>query len=402
MYCPKCGKWNEEEDRFCSDCGEELIDNQPAVWKGEKANEAWETVYAFLKKHKKKLCTGLVVLILAVAVIAGGSAIIRHFVGSERVVKQYVEAMLERDWSAMYDTLALPEAESLSREKFVSYMETNAMELPDIARYEVKEAGESDGLIRRYTISYVSTGSSTEQSISLTLVQQAENQLLFFPDYKIATDTMVCEPVITTLPGATVSVDGEMVEGGQENEYGELVVTLPPQFVGEHTISITYPYCKPIETVEYFMQESTTSYTSFELDEETAQQLADTTQQLAQVLYPAAGDEAELANLSLPCALTDEAYAQLNTQYGYMLDSFHGSSTRQISHVTLSQISNTTDMSVIPYDPAGIYFETSFEYDYTETYRSKTNNYSSYGYLGVRYQLIDGTWTVSSIDYMNY
>ena len=67
-----------------------------------------KTVYAFLKKHKKKLCTGLVVLILAVAVIAGGSAIIRHFVGSERVVKQYVEAMLERDWSAMYDTLALP------------------------------------------------------------------------------------------------------------------------------------------------------------------------------------------------------------------------------------------------------------------------------------------------------
>lgn len=29
MFCPKCGKNNNDSSQFCEACGSELIDNQP-------------------------------------------------------------------------------------------------------------------------------------------------------------------------------------------------------------------------------------------------------------------------------------------------------------------------------------------------------------------------------------
>lgn len=407
MFCPNCGKQNPEEDRFCFACGSQLIDNQPdePVIVNDAA-EAADSALNFLWKYRKGIVIGLCVFVGVILLFYTVRAVIGHFVGADQLVESYVEAMIEEDWEDMYDCLALPEGELLTEEAFCTYMENNHTEShSEIVRYEIRERSsgyeESSGLIKQYDVVYVGIGSSSEQSFSITLVRQPKNKLLFFPDYKVSTDQMLCSAALQTRPGAVVTLDGNAVTEGTENEYGEWIAALPQMFAGQHTLRIEYPNCEPVEEIISIQNGQQLYYMDFHLDEATVQQLENMTKELAQVLYPAVGSNTPLDAVTLPCPFTEDSYQRLKESYNYMLDSFHGYSSMQTTGITVTNQVISSDTSNRIYDADGVYFEVETDYSYTQIYRSNSNVYTGYGYLGVYYQLIDGTWTVSYVANFN-
>ena len=400
MYCPNCGKMNPEDDRFCYHCGTELIDNQPdqPVIVNDAA-QALDHTFNFLFKHRKGLIIGVSILIGVIVLFYTVKAIVGQFVGSDRVVEDYVEAMIDRDWDDMYDCLALPEGEMLSREAFSSYMDKNtAIGQNEIARYEIQERlngyDQASSLIKRYDVTYVGLGSSSEKSFTVTLVQQPEKKLLFFPDYKVSTEDMICSPNAITKPGATLTIDGVTITEGVENEDGNYLMALPAMFIGTHQVEVTYPYCETIEENVYLENGQYLYYTDFYLDENTKQELIDRTKEMANVLYPAVGANTPLDAVVLPCGFTDEAYASLKNEYESMLNQFHGYTNTQTTNITVTNVQINTDTDRVSYDSDGVRFEVGVEYSYTQIYRSRTNVYDDYGYFGVTYQLVDGEWVV--------
>ena len=97
MYCPKCGKKNDDDARFCAFCGGEIIDTQPeevslgqflkhqVLFLARGNAHAGGTVKTFLKGHRRMALALAAVVVLAVGGIAG----VRSLFDPERTARSF-------------------------------------------------------------------------------------------------------------------------------------------------------------------------------------------------------------------------------------------------------------------------------------------------------------------------
>ncbi len=78
MYCPKCGKENPEDARFCGNCGEDLsiiveetANKQPEIVnkKEEESSHFFKLLFSFGKKRKLVITFGIIILVLLPLII---------------------------------------------------------------------------------------------------------------------------------------------------------------------------------------------------------------------------------------------------------------------------------------------------------------------------------------------
>ena len=131
MYCPKCGKKNDDDARFCAFCGGEIIDTQPEeVSIGQflkhqvllliRGNaHVGGTAKTFLKGHRRVVLALAAVVILA----AGGIAAARSLFNPERTARSFFEHYITGDWSAVYQELYLPDSAMLDEAHFLKAAE---------------------------------------------------------------------------------------------------------------------------------------------------------------------------------------------------------------------------------------------------------------------------------------
>lgn len=102
MFCSNCGKKNEDEDKFCSRCGESLngesLNNEEKLLKGDIKRETKKSMV--LKLNKKILAIATLIIVL------GGFFIFKYVNENknspEGVVQTFFDAVYECDVDKLY------------------------------------------------------------------------------------------------------------------------------------------------------------------------------------------------------------------------------------------------------------------------------------------------------------
>lgn len=262
-FCPSCGTKNGDDDRFCENCGTKL-DREESINPGQQPEQmgnslhydnepVWEEQIppaAVPKKRLSKLQKAVIVeavcLIVAVAAffVAGN-----HKYSPETVAERFFAAYASGDWETVYAHLDIPEGDFLQEDVFKEIMENT--QIQGITNYKITPSGGSeDGISRNYNVEYSIAGSGTS-SMNLSLVQQGDNEMLFFDNWKVWMDGILSEDYQITVPAGTrIAVDGtelsddaKIASAGSGTDTYQLTL-----FNGIHTITAAAPWCEIYES----------------------------------------------------------------------------------------------------------------------------------------------------------
>lgn len=260
MFCPRCGKKNDEDARFCAYCGGEIVDTQPeevslrqflrnwaeAFLRGD-ARKGGAAVKGLFLRHRKAAaaCIGAAVLLI------GGVCAVRILFSPERNAKSYFESYMNGDWAAVYQEIYLPEGAMLDEDHFLQVAEQ--WEIPECLDYQVEPVGQADddSLYLGYRFTYSTPGSSAPAQMDVTLVRTGRAALLF-DTYKVSLEGLVAENCTVTIPvGATLLLDGEALETDSTVDGTRQICQLPRMFAGTYTIGLQHPVYQCADITDY-------------------------------------------------------------------------------------------------------------------------------------------------------
>ena len=164
MFCPECGSKNEDDALFCENCGTSL--------KSPQGNGA--PLSAPVKKERQPLDgkEKLLLIEICVAVLS----VILFFViynvqfGAKNVAEKHVEAMLERNYAELYDTIYLKDNDDfMSKEAFVTAKKIQEPEDVEVTDVDVTNVQKRSGGFTSQSIRVRYTTGSDSVKMNLKL-----------------------------------------------------------------------------------------------------------------------------------------------------------------------------------------------------------------------------------------
>lgn len=239
MFCPECGSKNKDDALFCENCGTSL--------KRPQGNGA--PLSAPVKKERQPLDgkEKLLLIEICVAVLS----VILFFViynvqfGAKSVAEKHVEAMMERNYADLYDTIYLKDHDDfMSKEAFITAKKIQEPEDIEIADVDVTSVQKRSGGFTSQSIRVRYTKGSDSEKINLKLKRKG----LFWKvqmdqgDYKDYGTKLVQKYSIAVPKGADVIVDkinvSDSVTPGKKID-GMDTYTLDAVFGAEHYVEIS-------------------------------------------------------------------------------------------------------------------------------------------------------------------
>lgn len=140
MFCPECGSKNEDDALFCENCGTSL--------KSPQGNGA--PLSAPVKKERQPLDgkEKLLLIEICVAVLSVILFLVIYNVqfGAKNVAEKHVEAMLERNYAELYDTIYLKDNDDfMSKEAFVTAKKIQEPEDVEVTDVDVTSVQKRSG-----------------------------------------------------------------------------------------------------------------------------------------------------------------------------------------------------------------------------------------------------------------
>lgn len=366
------------------------------------------------KKLSKMQITVIVEAILLIVVIGVFVAIGSSQSSAESVAKKYFQAIVESDWSTVYDLTDYPDGKYLQKEQFLAAM--GNQELMNISNYEITEVpsygydsesfwGSSDeqsssssGIQKTLYVEYTVQGQGTG-SFVINLVKQAEKNMLFFDSWKVTSDLFPATEYYIAVPiGADVTINGVALtdeEKHNNEEYGmdEYYV---PLFAGTYSMQVGLPWFQIYETEFTVGADGGTSVYDMQLTEDGELAMMAMMQEALESCYKSALEKEDFSAVS---DLFMEGYEEsAKESYEYLVEDLHDSDYYTLKEVTFSDFACECSVT-----DGGVYVEMNFDYDmkyqYTQTsYRGvsssvdRTDDGTAYmsgtfGYDGETYKL---------------
>ena len=158
MFCPECGKKNENGAQFCEYCGAKIAEESKVVLPKTPR-----------KPMKKKTIVIIsIVSALVVILVVGGIVLSSNFKPSKIAVNYFV-ALMNNDTDKIYDYINVPDSEFTTKKMFTEVVDT---EKEDLLNYKiVSEEKSTDGLSAQVKISYTLEGDKTPLTTTIYLVK---------------------------------------------------------------------------------------------------------------------------------------------------------------------------------------------------------------------------------------
>lgn len=232
MFCPECGKKNQDGAQFCEFCGAKIAEESKVVLP--------KTPKKPLSKKTKII---IVVVVALVIILGGGGIILSNNYTPSKVAEDYFVALMNDDTNKLYDYIDVPDSEFTSKKIFNEVIDTK--ENDDLVNYQVvSEEKSADGLSAQVKISYTLEGRQTPLNEIIYLVKDKKNKMLIFDNWKISQGSSLVEEdyEITTFKGASLKLEGVEVsekykEESDSTRYDTYVI--PAIFKGEYDVTVT-------------------------------------------------------------------------------------------------------------------------------------------------------------------
>lgn len=238
MFCPNCGKPNNESDRFCMYCGAELIDNQnfgdisPADQLRDAAKALGGGIKRFWHQHTK----AVVGVAAAVVIVAAAAGIWEASFSPKSVAVRYFKAMMTSDAAAAYSCLDMVESPYTDQTSFESFWDTSSPP-QDLYNYTVSEesagSSEKDSIEHTFDFRYYLRGDNTARSVSVTVIK-AQGAA----SYKILPDFIITDYTVTVPRGISVTFGGQQLTDPTQGNVSD-VYTLPAVFSMPYTLELS-------------------------------------------------------------------------------------------------------------------------------------------------------------------
>ena len=231
MFCPECGKKNEEGAQFCEHCGAKIVEESKVVLPKQPR-----------KPMKKKTKIIIIVAVILVLVLGVGGFILSESFKPSKIATDYFEALMNNDTNKLYGYIDVPKNEFTTKKIFT---EVTDSEKKNMVNYQVvSEEKSSDGLSAQVKISYTLEGRQTPLTTTIYLVKDKKNKMLIFDNWKISDGSSLVEKdyEITVFKDATVKLEGVEVdkkykEDSDSTRYDTYVI--PALFKGEYDVDVT-------------------------------------------------------------------------------------------------------------------------------------------------------------------
>ena len=350
MFCPECGKKNENGAQFCEHCGAKIAEESKVVLPKTPR-----------KPMKKKTIVIIsIVSALVVILVVGGIVLSSNFKPSKIAVNYFV-ALMNNDTDKIYDYINVPDSEFTTKKMFTEVVDT---EKEDLLNYKiVSEEKSTDGLSAQVKISYTLEGDKTPLTTTIYLVKDKKNKLLIFDNWKISDGSSLVEEDydITVYKGATVKLEGvEVPEKYKEESISQRYDTyvIPAIFKGEYDAEVTLKNGLKTKSVL-----DTTGYdsslTDFELSENEEKELTSSIKDYVSKLYKAALEGKSFDDIKKDYEYKGSDLDELEKAYRSFASSIKNSGLTKYSlkDVEISRYSINTE--------GYLYVTVNTEYDYT-------------------------------------
>lgn len=239
MFCPECGSKNEGDALFCENCGTSL--------KSPQGNGA--PLSAPVKKERQPL-DGKEKLLLVEICVAILSVILFFVIynvqfGAKSVAEKHVEAMLERNYAELYDTIYLKDNDDfMSKEAFVTAKKIQEPEDVEVTDVDVTSVQKRSGGFTSQSIRvrYTTGSDSVKMNLKLKrkgLLWKVQMDQGYYKDQGLK---LVQKYSIAVPKGADVVVDkinvSDSVTPGKKID-GMDTYTLDAVFGSEHYVEIS-------------------------------------------------------------------------------------------------------------------------------------------------------------------
>lgn len=411
MFCPNCGKENPAENRFCMECGTELIDNQSG---SVNASDVAAAAIHSSKKLATKAVGGMkrywkvLIPVAAVIVLVCVFAVIGSRVcDPQRVAEKYFNGMINADADKAYSCMSIEESQFTDKASFDAYWR-EIYAPKDVYNYTVREVSygidtNESRLEREYAFEYYLSGESNVYTEYVTVVNSGKKRLLFFDEYQVMPDFIVRDYTICTYHGMNVTFAGVPLEVTEEDstyDYYRIPMLFRRTYdivLENDMINTAFFTVYPFDNYE--------EYNCFDLEysdaiREELYELASS--QVSDILHAAIAHSGFPTNISADGDSVYESYSNLESRL------YDPEDQRGYTSIVLTDVYDDSDTYQY-YTPDMSYVcDINFDYDYSYnsvywwTHEIETETGESYGWATMEYYYSESEgWVLTDI-YIRY
>ena len=350
MFCPECGKKNEEGAQFCEFCGAKIADESKVILPKQPRKP--------MKKRTKIII--IVVAVLAVVLIGGGIILSSNYTPS-KVATGYFTALMNNDTNKLYNYIDVPENEFTTKKIFT---EVNDNEEEDLVNYQVvSEEISTDGLSAQVKISYTVEGRQTPLTKTIYLVKDKNNKMFIFDNWKISEGSSLVEEdyEITVFKDATLKLEGVEVDkkykdDSSSDRYDTYVI--PALFKGEYDAEVTLKNGLTTES-KIDVSGYSSSINTFELSDKNEKALEESIKENVNKIYKSAIEKKAFSDIKGDFEYKDSDLDDLEDAYTSLARSVQNNdlTAYDVTDIEVDRLSVTED--------GYLYVTVSLDYKYS-------------------------------------
>lgn len=437
MFCEKCGTKNEDNAKFCEECGAVLeVKEMSYIGANNFSNSPQKPTFTApslnddipgitlkntqpIKSERKpmSLKNKIILAVVGVLIILCGSlySLGKIATSPEKIVEKYFENISSQKYTEAYEYMDIESNEFTTKDIFVKVMENrNGKKEADILNYTIKENLEQNPLMKKYTITYTQKGSSNTSTMNVTLMKQSSKKWLFYDDYKIAENGLIAKDYSITIPnGAEIYIDDIKVnENYAENSISmnlntitEKTYIIPSIFVGTHKIKVSSPFSKDKIFDKNIENGGFIDVYSVDLTDTAKEEVSKVAEEFLDKVVTSAIDKKPLDDLKTYFSVNANM-ERIQENYDNLKEKGINDEGIGVKSITLNQFKSTANKEYQSESSYGV--SVNYEYNYTalkenwfdETIEEYTPERSQNGSATVYFIYEDGKWMVSDF-YIN-